>query len=121
MIDIEAKSEALSGALERHLGVKGRSLAQQVKCAGRMLPRRIRAQAHLVAEADALRGNPRVLRQLNEGRVARAYAEISEHLAGIDRAEARWGRILSILAAIAFNLILLFTAFVVIARLRGAI
>ncbi|WP_195820118.1 hypothetical protein [Roseobacter sp. MH60115] len=121
MIDIEAKSEALSSALERHLGVKGKSLAQQVKRAGHRLPRRLRAQAQLVAEADALRGNPRLLRQLGHERVVQAFSDVSAHLAGIDRAEARRGRILSILAAIAFNLILLFTALVVIGRLRGAI
>ncbi|WP_300012870.1 hypothetical protein [uncultured Roseobacter sp.] len=121
MVDIEAKSEALSSALERRLGVKGRSLAQQVKRAGRRLPRRIRAQAQLVAEADAVRGNPRLLRQMGDEQVAQAYSEVLEHLAGIDRADARRGRILSVLAAIAFNLILLFTALVVIGRLRGAI
>ncbi|MGZ2256820.1 hypothetical protein [Roseobacter sp. A03A-229] len=121
MGEIEAKLPALREAMERHLGVKGRSLAHQVRRAGRRLPRRVRAQAVLLGEAEALAGNPRLLRQLDDRRLAHALEDVSAHLAGIDRAEARRTRIISVLAVIAFNLILLFTAVVVLLRMRGTI
>lgn len=121
MVDIETQLPALREALERHLGVKGRSLAHQVRRAGRRLPKRVRAQAALLGQAEAVSGNPRLLRQLDEARVAQACEELSAHLAGIDRAEIRRGRILSILAVLAFNFILIFVAFVVFLRMRGTI
>lgn len=121
MMNIEMELPAVRDALERHLGIKGRSLAHQVKRAGRRLPTRIRAQAALLGEAEALCGNPRLLRQLGEARVKQACKEVSEHLAGVDRAEVRRGRVLSILAVIAFNLILVFIAFVIFLRTRGTI
>lgn len=121
MMEIEAEAAALSTALERRLGVKGRTLAQQVKRAGRRLPKRIRTQAQLVAQAEAVSGNPRLLRQLGDAAVAQACADVTEHLAGIDRAEARRARLISILAVLAFNFILLFTAVVVFLRMRGTI
>ncbi len=111
----------LSAALERHLGVKGRTLAQQVKRAGRRLPRRVRADARLLSEAEAVAGHPRLLRQLDQAQLDRALQDLTTHLAGIDRAEARRTRILSMLAGIAFNMILLFAAVVVLLRMRGAI
>lgn len=121
MMEIEAKLPAVREALERNLGVRGRSLAQQVKRAGRRLPKRVRAQAALLAEAEALGGNPRLLRQLDEGRVTRALDEVSAHLASIDRAEARRARVISVLAVLAFNFIVIFTAIVVVLRMRGTI
>ncbi|WP_299676498.1 hypothetical protein [uncultured Roseobacter sp.] len=121
MREIETQLPALREALETHLGVKGRSLAQQIKRAGRRLPRRLRVQAGMLAQAEAAAGNPRLLRQLDEARLTRALDALSAYLAGIDRAEARRTRMISIAAVIAFNLILLFTAVVVLLRLRGVI
>lgn len=121
MMEIETELPAVREALERHLGVKGRSLAQQVKRAGRRLPRRIRAQAVLLAEAEALSGNPRLLRQLDKSRIAEALSGVSAYLAGIDRTDARHGRILSILAVLAFNFILIFIVFVIFLRMREII
>lgn len=121
MTEIETQLPALRDALERHLGVRGTSLAQQVKRAGRLLPRRLRAQAGLLVKAEALAGNPRLLRQLDDVRVTRALEELHAYVAGIDRAEALRTRVISIAAVIAFNLILLFTALVVVLRLQGVI
>ncbi|MCV3270564.1 hypothetical protein [Roseobacter sinensis] len=121
MYEIETDMRALKEAVEKHLGIKGASLGQQLRRAGRRLPRHLRAQAGLLAEAEVLVGNPRLLRQLDEARVARALDDVGTYLRGIDRAEARRTRLLSIAAVIAFNLILLFTAVVVVLRLRGLI
>ncbi|WP_299402834.1 hypothetical protein [uncultured Roseobacter sp.] len=120
-LDIETKAQKLSAALEKHLGVKGRSLAHRVRRAGRRLPRRIREHAHLLAEADAVRDNIKISRQYDAAQIARAYEHVSDYLATIDRADARRGRILSILAVLAFNFILLFVAFVVFLRMRGIV
>ncbi|GFE52127.1 hypothetical protein So717_38800 [Roseobacter cerasinus] len=121
MTDIETQVAALRDALERHLGVRGTSLAQQVRRAGRVLPRRLRAQAGLLAKAEALAGNPRLLQQLDDARLAQALEDLNAYIAGIDRGEAVRTQILSIAAAIAFNLILLFAAIVVVLRLQGVI
>ncbi|MBW4710648.1 hypothetical protein KX928_22900 [Roseobacter sp. YSTF-M11] len=119
--DIDQKAQLLKDALHQHLGVKGRSLDHALRKAGRQLPRRIRTQARFFTRAQTVSGNIKLLRQFDAAQVDAAYAEIAAYLAAIDRSDARKGRLLSILAVVAFNLIVVFTAWVVWLRMRGSI
>ncbi|MFK7879956.1 hypothetical protein [Roseobacter sp.] len=120
-LDIETKTQGIKAALEKHLGVKGRSLRHSLRRAGRRLPKRLRAQAALLAEAEGVRGNIKLTRQFDAERIEQAYKDVSDHLVRIDRADARRARLISILAALAFNFILLVVAVIVFMRMRGTI
>ncbi|WP_298914812.1 hypothetical protein [uncultured Roseobacter sp.] len=119
--DIEQMAQALKDAMQKHLGVKGRNLRHAVRKAGRRLPKKLRAPARLMAQAEAVSGNLKLLRQLDTSKIESAYADLSAHLSAIDRAAERRARILSVLAVIAFNLIIVFAAWVIWLKARGSI
>ncbi|WP_299968984.1 hypothetical protein [uncultured Roseobacter sp.] len=113
--------ETVSDAIHTHLGVGGKTLAQQMRRAGRLLPRHVRAQANLLVQAEALSGNPRVQRQLSATRLAQATTTVLTHLTAIDRKKQRQDRFLSILAGIAVQIIVVFVGFLIALRTYGAI
>ncbi|MEP2641176.1 hypothetical protein [Roseobacter sp.] len=121
MTDIDTQTAQLSAILDRRLAIKGPAFADQIRRAVRLLPRHLRPQAQLVQQAVDLGGQPRALRQLDEARVARACEELSVYFEGLDLAQMRRTRILSVLAAIVFNLLVVFTALVVFLRVYGYI
>lgn len=110
--DITAKADALRAELAAHLGIQGRDLAQALRRAGRRLPRRIRQQAKVIEEAARLGGNPKLERRLDATRIEKAHAEVMAHLTTVNRADVRRGRLLGLAAVLAFNFILIATAFV---------
>lgn len=120
-LDIETKAQSLQSAMEKHLGVKGQTLRQSVRRAGRRLPKRLRVDAALVANAQAVQGNIKLTRQFDAPTIERAHAAVSEYLATIDRSDARKARVISILAVLAFNFILIFAGIVIFLRMRGTI
>ncbi len=95
----------LSLLLHQKLGVRGGGLEAKLARAGRLLPRRIRADASEIIEAEKREGNPRLARQTDPAALARAYKSVETHLQKIDVADRRRGKILSVLASIAFGLI----------------
>ena len=117
--DISAKSLAIRQQLEAKLGVKSRDLSQALRRAGRRLPRRVRAQAAVLVEAEKRAGHPKLARQMDGGAVREAYAHVTAHLRAIDGADARKGRILGLAGVIAFNLLLIIVAFVIWLWWRG--
>lgn len=112
-------SAALCALLAEKLSLRRGSLADRLRRAGRRLPARIRAQAQIVAEAEALSLHPKLARRIDRHGVSRAFAEVRDHLNGIDAGYLRRGALLGMLAGLAFNM-LLFTALVlVVLRWRG--
>lgn len=104
--DIAARSTRMRQALKATFGTGGRSLAGAVKRAGRLLPSHVRADARLVIEAEALGGNPKLLRQVDATALAAAERRFFDFIDSIDVADRRKGKILGVLGAIAFNLLL---------------
>ncbi|MCX7645293.1 MAG: hypothetical protein N2Z62_08375 [Rhodobacteraceae bacterium] len=111
----------LSVLLERKLGLRGGGLEAQVRRAGRLLPRRVRRAALEIAEAERREGNPRLARQTDPARVARAFAEVERHLKAVDPAARRTALVLGILGSIALGLLALFAAVVTVLVLRGLV
>jgi hypothetical protein len=117
--DIVAKSLVVRTQLEAKLGVKSRDLSQAMRRARRRLPRRVRAQCAVLAQAEKRAGQPKLARQLDATVVRAAYSDVTAHLRTIDAADARKGRILSLAGAIAFNLLLIIVAFTIWLWWRG--
>ncbi len=117
--EINAKSQALLRLLQAKLGVRGRDLEQAMRRAGRRLPHRVRGQAARLVAAQKMAGHPKLARQLDSREFSRAYAEVSAHLAAIDVADRRKGRLIGLAAAVAANLLIVITAFLFWLSWRG--
>jgi hypothetical protein len=82
-------------------GLKGATMADQLRHGGRLLPRRVRLAAQRLADAELLVGMPKLSRQLDETALNRDYKICVQYLGPITQGRAHqpiWLRILSWLA-----------------------
>lgn len=117
--DIDAQSDRFRAALKATFGVGGSTLSKAVKRAGRLLPSHVRAAAQTVIEAGAHGGNPKLLRQVDPQSLAKAERTFFEFIDSIDVADRRKGKILGVLGAIAFNLLLVLALLLAWLHWRG--
>ena len=102
---IHQRSARVQSALEGAFGVRAKTLAQALRKPGRRLPNRLRVEAGLIAQAEALGGNPKLLRQVDGVALARAEAAVVTWLDSVDRAEQRRGFWIWVGAMVGFNMI----------------
>ncbi|MEK0163150.1 hypothetical protein VWX97_02760 [Phaeobacter sp. JH18-32] len=99
----------------------GGDLSAALNRARRRLPRRIYQQGLRLAEAQHLLAHPKLALTVDHEPLQRAAREVSKHLKSIDLADRRRGRILDIVATMAFSLIVVAVLLVVVLRWRGFI
>lgn len=109
---INARAERVQHGLYEAFGVKARSLDKALRKTGRRLPKRLRSEAELIVAAQGLGGHPKLIKRVDGGALDAAEAKVSDYLKAVDRAEARKTRLLSVAAAIAFNILLVLAAFI---------
>jgi hypothetical protein len=82
-------------------------LAEMIRRRGAALPRRLRGQAKLLAEADQQIAHPRIARQMDLRGPSRAHAALTAHLRPLG-GFSRWqNRAVNFAASIAFALLVL--------------
>lgn len=113
------EAERLANLLEARLGIKGQGLEVKLRRAGRLVPKRIRADAMLVIEAARLEDNPKLARMLDEATIAAAASKVEIWLNSIDPAERRTNRIIGFLSSNALNLMATGTLVIVVLVWRG--
>lgn len=101
------RAEALNEMLQARLGVRGKGLDSRLARAGRRLPRPQRRAAREIARAGRHIGHPKLARLIDPVRTEQAFDSLTAHLKGIDRAEVRRHALLSWLAVVVFNLLVL--------------
>ncbi len=102
---IEEHAEALAQKMSAQLRVRGTGLAEVTERAGRKLPRRLRADAQTIIQAEAMGGHPKLSRLVDERAVMRATRRIERFLDKKDPKGERWGELLDLIAKIAFVLV----------------
>ena len=115
------RSARVQSALDGAFGVRARTLAAALRKTGRRLPKRVRAQAQLIADAQSLGSNPRLLRQVDGAALSRAEEAVVTWLDGIDRSDRRKGFWIGVGATIGFNILLIVSAVVVWMWLTGRV
>jgi hypothetical protein len=109
---IQQMADRIAGLIGDRLGLRGLGLADTLRRHPRALPRALRAEAALLAQAAEDAAHPRLLVQIDEARVAAAYDRCLRHLQGIDRGAGPRGRairaglvllVLAVLAALAIS------------------
>ncbi len=109
---IDEKVEAVQDLLKAKFGVRKRALPKMLAKTGRRLPRGMHKRAQVLIEAQKLGGNPKLMRQMDQTALTRAYEALTAHLEAIDVAERRKDRLLKLAGVLAFNFLLIVAAFV---------
>lgn len=110
---INARVARLESGLNEAFGVKAKSLEKALRKTGRRLPRRLRTEAGRIVDAQGMGGNPKLAKRIDSVALDVAEARLSEYLSSIDRADARKGRLISLAATIAFNVLIVIAAFII--------
>lgn len=116
---IKQMADRVAALMGEHLKVKGQGLPEKLWRGGRMLPRKIRAQAAFLADACEQAEHPHLRPRIDMGRVTAAYDACVRHLTGINRWERRRVGALNFLASAAFNLLVVAALVVVVLIWRG--
>ncbi len=100
---VDEVREGLKGKLR----VRGRSLAVQVRKAGRRLPRGVRRDAQFFVQSIGLADNPKLSRMIDMHRAQAAHRNIMSHLETVDVAAERRATALGILASITLAILVI--------------
>ncbi len=84
-IAIRQMVDRVDALMEERLHVRGHDLADKLRRGGRRLPRRVRAAARDLAQAGEMARNPRLLMQVDFGKVSADYDICVRHLTSVDR------------------------------------
>ncbi len=109
----------LRGLMAAHLGVERASLAESLRAVGRGLPLRHRRDAARITEALEKATHPKLYAQLDAAAIIKAHGRLKAYLERIDRGEVRRRQWIRGGAGLAFNLLIVITAVIVVLRLRG--
>jgi hypothetical protein len=112
-------AERVAALMEERLGARGTGLRAKLASRGRALPRRLRAEAELLAEAAARAANPKLARQVDMERVSAAFDALVRHLKPLGAGARRRGMALNFLASVAFALVVTGAGVVTVMALRG--
>ncbi|MGL4310469.1 MAG: hypothetical protein ACRCSU_08270 [Paracoccaceae bacterium] len=116
---VQIMADRVSALLADRLGVRGRTLSEQIDRAGRRLPRKVRAEARILANATGMSGNPKLAAIADHARVARAYDTCVAYLGGLGRKERRTALLREALERVALAIFVTFVLVVSVLWLRG--
>jgi hypothetical protein len=83
-VAIQQMADRVAQLMEERLGIKGRDLASRLRKGGRLMPKRVRDAAGLLAGSAEKSRNPKLLGQIDMGAVSDAYDTCIKHLSAID-------------------------------------
>ncbi|MDF1726601.1 MAG: hypothetical protein P1U53_02520 [Sulfitobacter sp.] len=117
--DLDARAERLRLLMVEKYRMRARTLEKALKRAGRRLPRRNRRQVRALIDACKLSSNPRLAVQVDRPAILRGIREVERHLATIDPAAALRERMLDMAALVAFYILVVLVAVVLVLWWRG--
>ncbi|HBD91663.1 MAG: hypothetical protein A2092_02160 [Rhodobacteraceae bacterium GWE1_64_9] len=118
---IQQMADRVAGLLEERLQIRGAGLTEKLARGGRRLPRKVRQAAQDLAQASQMSHNPKLLIQIDEGKVAEAYDRCLRYLGPLGAKGRRWFILQSMVAQIAFGLIVVIGGALLFAKWRGLI
>lgn len=112
---------ALRLLLRQKEGGRGRDLASALRHTRHRLPRRVYRVGQKLAKAEPLIDHPKLRLTLDQPALQAAAREVRTHLEAIDLADRRKSLWLSVLAGMAFSLLVVFALVVVVLVWRGIV
>ncbi|WP_372837697.1 hypothetical protein [Phaeovulum sp.] len=95
-------SARVAQLMEERLKARGTGLRAKLAHRGRSLPRKLRAEADLLCDAEAKSLNPKLSRQIDIERVSAAYDALVRYLKPLGAGERRTTLAVNMLATVVF-------------------
>jgi hypothetical protein len=111
----------LNASLEKRLGLKNKAFEARLRRAMRRFPKRERHAARAILTAGEKMQHPKLARLIDPATLDAEFDRVERHVATIDLAEERMTRVLGMLGALSFNLILLALGVIALLRWQGMI
>ena len=104
-LTLHQMSERVAQLMEERLKARGTGLRAKLAHRGRALPRKLRAEAELLIDAEASSLSPKLARQIDMERVSLAYDALVHHLKPMGAGARRRGFALDLAATVVFVLV----------------
>ncbi|KAF0174272.1 MAG: hypothetical protein FD162_1095 [Rhodobacteraceae bacterium] len=118
-VPIQQMADRVAGLMEQRLRVRGQGLSEKLRKGGRLLPRKVRAAAEVLAQGAAMAQNPKLLLQVDQAAVAAAYDTCVRHLGGVNGADRRNGAIIGVAASMAMSVLVVALLVIAVLAWRG--
>ena len=105
-VTIQQMADRIAALLEERLRIRGAGLGAKMRRAGRTLPRNVRQAGRRLAAAAAMAQNPKLLPQVDEGKVAADYDLCLRYLSGL----SLWDRRKAVFVGTATSIIFILLA-----------
>jgi len=119
--EIEDRIAEIAALMRAKLGARGATMRAALRNGHHRLPRRVRGQARLLAEAERLADHPKLRLTLDAEALGKAAGAVEAHLKAIDLADRRKGWWLGMLGGMAFNILAFVALLIVVLRWRGLV
>jgi hypothetical protein len=118
-VAIQQMADRVGQLLDEKLGISGTDLAGRLRKGGRMLPKRVREAAQLLADSAETARNPKLLAQIDMGAVSDAYDTCLKHLGTIDPSARRGDTLSGMVRFVGGGILLLAIGIVAVLIWRG--
>jgi hypothetical protein len=116
---IQQMADRVAALMDEKLHVRGTTLSDTLRKGAGKLPKAVRAEARFLETAAAQAQHPRLLVQIDDGRVAQAYDACVRFLTGVDRKARRRAMLAGMASSIAFSLFAVGVLFLAVLYWRG--
>jgi len=116
---IQQKADRVAALMAKQLHVRGMTLSDTLRKGAGKLPKAVRAEARFLETAAAQAQHPRLMVQIDDGRVAQAYVACLRFLNGVDRKARRRAMLAGMVSSIAFSLFVVGVLFLAVLYWRG--
>lgn len=116
---IQQKADRVAALMAKQLHVRGTTLSDTLRKGAGKLPKAVRAEARFLETAAAQAQHPKLLVQIDDGRVAQAYVACLRFLTGVDRKARRRAMLAGMVSSIAFSLFVVGVLFLAVLYWRG--
>ena len=118
---LQTQVDEIRQLMETHLRIRGKTLEQQVRKAGLLLPRALRRDATYLAQAATVMQHPKLARMVDRVKATSAHARLAQFLKSVDPKDRAKGRLLAWLGSLAFAFLVVVIITVVVLVQRGIV
>lgn len=118
-VAVQQMADRVAGLMEERLNLNGRDLSAKVRRGGRLLPKKVREAAQVLADAAEKSKNPKLLGQIDMGAVADAYDACVRHLMTVDPVGRRRDLFAGMVGSVGFGVLGLILAIIALLAWRG--
>lgn len=103
-VPVQQMADRVAQLMEERLHIRGKGLKAKLRYARGVMPRRVQAEAAVLAKAAETARNPKLMMRLDHDRIASAYDTCVRHLGSVGQWQRRKAAAINIGGSIAFQL-----------------